>query len=157
MTKFKLPKPRYDRKIANEGREIYITDENGTYWGTFTVALVDPLTPKVQIAVEKLKRKYNALKGKSAGVPESIQAEVFVELALLDWKDVGDWRPEAADDAMMPFSKEKALEFFTLCETDEATGEKDYLTAWLLARLSREAEDIGNFQPLDQTDAPEGN
>lgn len=159
MTKFKLPKPRFDRKIANEGREIYITDENGTYWGTFRIALVDNLSPKVQIAVEKYKRKYAALaqRGKAVSGADRLQAEAFVELALLDWKGVNDWSPDAEDGAEMKFSPEKALEFFTLSETDEETGETYYHTAWLLQRLSREAEDITNFQPAEQTEDVEGN
>lgn len=159
MTKYKLPKPRFDRKIANEGREIFIEDENGTYWGTFRIGLVDSSLPRYRVALERLQRKYqpNGPKGKRAEVTETIAAELFVELALLDWTDVADWNPDAKDGAMVPFSKAKAVEFFTLFEEDEETGDKIYLTNWLLARLSREAEDISNFQPIDQTDAPEKN
>lgn len=153
MSKFKLPKPRYDRSLANAGREIYITDENETYWGTFTVGLIDSSLPRYRLAVEKLTRKYQpnkGPKGKRVDIDETIAAELFVELALIDWKDVGDWRPNSKDGATMPFTKENAVEFFTLHEIDEETGDKIYLTAWLLGRLSREAEDISNFQPEEQ-------
>lgn len=159
MTKFKLPKPRFDRKIANDGREIYVTDENGTYWGTFRIALVDQTLPRYRLALERLSRKYQPTgpKGKRADLNETIAAELFVELALLDWTDVADWNPDAKEGATVPFSKAKAVEFFSLCETDEETGEPYYPVAWLLARLSREAEDLTNFQPLDQTEPPEKN
>lgn len=162
MSKFKLPKPRFDRKMANEGREIYVTDENDTYWGTFRVALVDQTLPRYRIALERLQRKYqpNGPKGKRADINETIAAELFVELALLDWKEVAEWREEAGtdldDDGFVKFSKARAVEFFSLDETDE-DGEVYYPVAWVLSRLSREAEDLANFQPLDQSDAPEKN
>lgn len=159
MSNFKLPKPRFDRKLANEGREIYIEDENGTYWGTFRIALVDQTLPRYRVALQSLQRKYapNGPKGKRANVDDNIAAELFVELALLDWHDVADWNPSAKEGAKRPFSKAAAIEFFTLNEIDEETGEKYYPVQWLLQRLSREAEDLTNFQPVEQEEAPEGN
>lgn len=159
MSKFKLPKPRFDRQRANEGREIYVTDENGTYWGTYRVALVDQTLPRYRVALERLQRKYTPVgpKGKRVDVGETIAAELFVELALLDWKEVADWRPDAKDGTYREFSKAAAIEFFSLSEDDEETGEKYFPTAWLLAYLSRESENLANFQPPEQSEAPEGN
>lgn len=159
MSKFKLPKPRFDRKMANEGREIYVVDENGTYWGTYRVALVDQTLPRYRVALERLQRKYQPIgpKGKRADISETIAAELFVELALLDWSDVADWRIDAEEGATVKFSREKAIEFFSLSEDDEETGEKYFPTAWLLAYLSRESENLANFQPLDQSEIPEKN
>lgn len=154
MTTFKLPKARFDRKLANDGREFYIEDENGTYYGTFKCALVDQTLPRYRTALERLQRKYqpNGPKGKRAEVDETIAAELFVELALLDWDGIFD-----AEDKPVPFTKANAIAYFTTCELDEETGEKFYPLAWLLGRLSRESEDVRNFQPAEQTEAPEKN
>jgi len=161
MSKFKLPKPRFDRKIANEGREFYIEDENGTYWGTFRIGLIDNTLPRYRLALEKLSNKYNnnpkGPLGKRIALDDNIAAELFVELALIDWKDVGDWHEDAKDGAMIPFTKANAVEFFTLHDIDEETGDKIYHTAWLLKRLSEESENIRNFQPAEQTEDAEGN
>ena len=154
MAKFKKHKPRFDLKVANEGREIYVEDIHGTYLGTFRVALVDPTLPRVRKAAERI--QFAPVNGpigaKAAAKDVERVARVFVEVALLDWLDILD-----EDDKQIPFNKDVAFEYLTQFEIDEATGERFYTHVWLLNHLSRESENIHNFQPMEQKELPEKN
>lgn len=154
MAKFKKLKPRFDINVANEGREIYVEDVHGTYLGTFRVALVDPTLPRVRKAAERI--QFAPVNGPIGAKAEAKDIErvarVFVEVALLDWRDILD-----ENDKQIPFSKQDAFEYLTQQDIDPVTGEKYYTHVWLLNHLSRESENIHNFQPMEQKELPEKN
>jgi hypothetical protein len=154
MAKFKKHKPRFDIKVANEGREIYAEDMHGTYYGTFRVALVDTSLPRVRKAAERIQfTPVNGPIGAKSDVKDIERVvRVFIEVALLDWRDVLD-----EDDKQIPFTKDNAFEFFTQFEIDESSGERYYTYIWLLNQLSRESENFHNFQPSEQKELPEKN
>lgn len=157
MTKFKTHKPRFDRKLASEGREFYIEDEYGNHYGTFRCGLVDETLPRYRVALQRLQREYaskqkNAPVGKRIELDELIALELFVEITLLDWSGIED-----EDEKPVPFSKKVALEYFSEHEIDEETGLKYYPKAWIVETLSKFARDVQNFQPADQEGLAEKN
>lgn len=134
MTDFVFP-TRFDTAIADEGIWFEVVDELDNEWGSFKCVLLDRGIPRYQHAVERLRRKHN---GKRK-VSEDFKAELFVELALVDWK----LKNAAGKD--IPFTKESALSYFS---NPRATFALDYLSALV--------EDVRNFQADEEEDV-EGN
>jgi hypothetical protein len=157
MTKFKQHKPRFDRKLASEGREFYIEDEYGNHYGTFRCGLVDETLPRYRVTLERIKREFsakmkNAPVGKRADINEQYVVELFVEVTLLDWDGILD-----ENDKPVPFSKQNAMEFFLQHEIDEESGLKYYPNNWIMSQLSEYARNVVYFQPDDQEGPAEKN
>ncbi|THD35713.1 MAG: hypothetical protein E7773_10220 [Sphingomonas sp.] len=151
MTKFKRPKPRFDRDLANDGRWIYIDDAvTGEEYGGFLCGLFDPSVPRIRLAAERQAKmaSYQA-RGKRPNNYDKTRESVewFVETCLFDW----DMKDE--DDKPIKFTKPLAVEYFMTAETDDKTGEKIFIYDYVFQRLFEASRDVSNFQSLDQNEA----
>lgn len=140
---FKI-KPRFDATIAESGIWIDVTDTMDRNHGSFRCALIDKHTQRWKLSLARMEREeaLNAkrnriLKEKGEPVEDNkvnFAAKLLVEMSLLDWKGIED------ENGPVPFSKDKALELFSMDDMQFA-----------LEQVLDAAGDIRNYQP----DTPE--
>lgn len=140
MAKFKKFK-RYDDTTAEEGVWFEIHDPIGQYYGSFKCRYLDPYSPKSELIMGRLRKKYAAAMRSKAMSELDAGRAVFVEGVLMDWKDVLD-----ENDKPVPFKLADALEFF---------GDDD--NRWLLNEISALANDVMNFQKIADVEEIEKN
>lgn len=128
---------RYDDELAREGRDFDVYAENGKKMGTFDCAYYSFENSKVKLTQERVRRAYaKDLRVKGNDDPETnlkIVREVFIEAALLGWKDI------TAGGKEVPFSKEAAKAYFALPAH-----------SYVFNELLRECMDPMNFQAEDK-------
>ena len=112
MTDFAIPE-RYDETAANEGVWFVIDDENGNEYGSFKCRLIDQFSNRAELERKRIIQKYN-LKDQRASkkmTDEDRMRIVLCESSLVDWE------MKDAKGKKVPFSVEKALEYFSLDAT----------------------------------------
>ena len=129
--KFSWPK-RYDKEEAKSGVWFEVYNELDQYYGSYRLALFNASAKHVIVEIDRWNRKNQELikSRKIKGDHGLIKA--FVDIALLDWKDV----PLGPDGKDLPFSKETAFELLTDAEDEDS---------FLATSLVKLAGDVTNF------------
>ncbi len=115
---------RFDEQVAEEGVWVEIHDTNHKWHGDFRCALFDKHAPHFKVKVDRLMRLNKKLQNKV--MDEAAFTQVFVEVAVLDWK-----LPNG-----LPFSKDAALAFFA-----------DPRAEYVAVKVIEKASDPLNFLP----------
>ncbi|MGK2911227.1 MAG: hypothetical protein ACSLE1_15710 [Sphingobium sp.] len=132
MTDYFIPQ-RYDDKAAEAGVWFEIETERGEKYGSFLCTLIDKHNPRTVKAAERFRKRYDRLKN-VPGYKEKMNADLFVEISLIDWK-LND-----AKGKPIPFSRDEAIAYLTA-------------VPFVLEQLDRHASDALNYPGEDTEDA----
>lgn len=108
MSEFYIP-VRYNNTIAEKGRWFDVYDESGQLHGRFLVSLIASDAGHTKLRAQRLSQGPKGAKVGQASPEETRKAtaEMLVELAVRDWKDVLNAKRE-----QVPFSRDKAVAYF---------------------------------------------